>query len=748
MDRPSRALGATLALSVAVLPAAAMAETKTLAGRPGTDSTKWDVFYSGAAGASSITGSGEDDVIFGDPAAASGGPTAMKRLVMGRDANGNPVEPDAGIYIAGMGSGLVSPDGAWVLVSSAATNLVPGVAMNGFIQIYAVNLWDGRIVPISVAADGTTFGNNDSEYARFSPDGASVAFVTKATNLADGPASEVLMKDLGTGAVRRMSGRRGTGEAVGGFVAQSLSFSPDGKFLSFVTSNDLTPESGPQPDDNAVRDVYMVANSGNAADAATATLLSTKEDGSSQMPASISGVFSPRGDGLFLTSSANLFSSQTDTNAGSDIYFKRFSQSNTAQERMHGPVSMLSLQSGEQGTNCDSDASAPHPDGARIAFVTDCVFQLGDMLNTGDVYFTDSDMTGAEKKVTGLLLAISAKGTEFGNDVSYDPAVSPDGNRIAFASWATNLAEGSAGNHSRILLRDIPAGSIPHLISRKPGNADGDASVGFHAFTPDGAAIVFDSAATNLVSAPTTMPNVYLASLPAAASTGADVIDGGAGIDRIFGGGGNDTIDGGAGADWMFGGTGDDLFKVDDAGDRVIEKPGEGRDRVIARLDYILPDNVENLTLAGTAKTGTGNAGNNVLVGSAAANVFSGGAGNDRLEGRGGKDRLTGGPGVDSFVFRKATESRPGKTRRDTVTDFDAAAGETIDLSRMDANRSRKGVQRFRYIGARAFSGTPGELRFSRGLLRGDVDGDARTDFEVAVKVVAGKLRKSNLKLK
>ncbi|WP_340587517.1 calcium-binding protein, partial [Erythrobacter alti] len=80
------------------------------------------------------------------------------------------------------------------------------------------------------------------------------------------------------------------------------------------------------------------------------------------------------------------------------------------------------------------------------------------------------------------------------------------------------------------------------------------------------------------------------------------------GDDTLFGGNFNDNLDGGSGADTMSGGLGDDIYNVDDLGDVVIENADQGTDLVRAKVDYTLPDNVENLRLQGAATTGFGNA--------------------------------------------------------------------------------------------------------------------------------------------
>src|ERR1700716_4260946 len=149
-------------------------------------------------------------------------------------------------------------------------------------------------------------------------------------------------------------------------------------------------------------------------------------------------------------------------------------------------------------------------------------------------------------------------------------------------------------------------------------------------------------------------------------TAGNDSLVGTAGNDTINGFAGNDTIDGGAGADSMVGGAGDDLFFVDNAGDQVVELATEGLDEVRASVSYTLPDFVNNLTLVGSAVSGTGNAIDNVITGNALNNTLSGLDGNDALNGGAGNDTLTGGLGADSFIFNQT----PGAANADQITDF------------------------------------------------------------------------------
>jgi Ca2+-binding RTX toxin-like protein/antitoxin component YwqK of YwqJK toxin-antitoxin module len=157
---------------------------------------------------------------------------------------------------------------------------------------------------------------------------------------------------------------------------------------------------------------------------------------------------------------------------------------------------------------------------------------------------------------------------------------------------------------------------------------------------------------------------------------GWDAVFGGDGNDELWGMDGNDLLDagngddllaGGAGDDVMQGGAGDDSYEVDSAADVVDETieggisgmsgsgDAGGVDSVRASINYTLGALIENLTLTGTnSLTGTGNAGNNMLVGNEAGNTLYGQDGSDTLDGAAGADTLIGGTGDDTYVLDNA----------------------------------------------------------------------------------------------
>jgi serralysin len=236
---------------------------------------------------------------------------------------------------------------------------------------------------------------------------------------------------------------------------------------------------------------------------------------------------------------------------------------------------------------------------------------------------------------------------------------------------------------------------------------------------------------------------------------GADSLEGGFGNDTLVGGAGNDVLHGGTGIDTLSGGTGSDLYWVNEAGDVIIEKFNEGNDSVFSTVTFTLSENVESLSLLGTAATnGTGNLLDNTLLGNEAANVLygldgsdiiTGGGGHDTLQGGSGKDllnggisedRLIGGKHADRFIFNTG-DTAGNRAQADVIVDFAQVERDRIDLSAIDADEGVIGDQRFHFISRASFSGTAGELRYERGpeksWVEADTDGDGQADLVIAL---------------
>lgn len=182
---------------------------------------------------------------------------------------------------------------------------------------------------------------------------------------------------------------------------------------------------------------------------------------------------------------------------------------------------------------------------------------------------------------------------------------------------------------------------------------------------------------------------------------GADILIDQGDNDILIGNAGDDRLNGGTGADMMRGGTGDDIYTVDNVGDIVCERFGEGLDRINTTVDFTNPGHVEFLVVSSTSQglnlngsqfrdqiSGAnkisigdvinGRAGNDLIVGKVEDDLLFGGEGNDRLFGNSGNDTFNGGVGNDVMTGQQGNDRYEffSSDGRDTITDF--TTGEDI----------------------------------------------------------------------
>ena len=145
----------------------------------------------------------------------------------------------------------------------------------------------------------------------------------------------------------------------------------------------------------------------------------------------------------------------------------------------------------------------------------------------------------------------------------------------------------------------------------------------------------------------------------ATGGAGNDTLLGNQAANTLVGNGGNDLLDGGTGADLMVGGLGNDRYKVDNAGDVIVELAEQGEDSVETAISFTLSTGFEHLTA--TVHTGLNLTGNDLV------NIIAGGNGNDVLDGKAGADRMIGGAGNDTYHVDDAGDIIDDFSGSDTV---------------------------------------------------------------------------------
>jgi len=121
--------------------------------------------------------------------------------------------------------------------------------------------------------------------------------------------------------------------------------------------------------------------------------------------------------------------------------------------------------------------------------------------------------------------------------------------------------------------------------------------------------------------------------------------------EHLVGNSGDNRLDSAGGLDTLTGGDGDDIYVINNAATVVSEMAGHhsGRDRILSSVSLTLPDHVEELELTSAfARTATGNALDNTLVGTRSANI---------LDGLVGDDEMIGGAGNDLYYVDSASDT-------------------------------------------------------------------------------------------
>ncbi len=204
----------------------------------------------------------------------------------------------------------------------------------------------------------------------------------------------------------------------------------------------------------------------------------------------------------FYSNATNLVGGD-DTNGQTDVFVRDLTAGTTVR------VTVADDETQANGYSFNPSISA---DGRYVAFYSIANNLVGgdDTNSTNDVFVRD--LTAG----TTVRVSVADDETQATND-SYDPSISADGQRVAFASLATNLVGGDdTNNRSDVFLRDLTDGTTTRVsVDSAEAQALGDDSY-FPSISADGLFVAFYSFAPNLVTGDTNVSSdVFLRDLTA-----------------------------------------------------------------------------------------------------------------------------------------------------------------------------------------------------------------------------------------
>ncbi|MBN1887132.1 MAG: carboxypeptidase regulatory-like domain-containing protein [Thermoflexales bacterium] len=377
-----------------------------------------------------------------------------------------------------------SADGRVLAIyTSEASNMTP----SGEDGVFTHDRWTGETQLVSLRETGLQAYS--AYYARnyrpaMSADGRYVAFWSAAWNLVLGDTVsssdyDVFVHDRQTGRTQAVTLASASTSLDAGYAVPSLS--ADGRYVAFASSaSSLVPG-----DTNDARDVFVHDRQTSQTRRVSVASDGTPGNGESSDPA-ISG------DGryvAFTSAASNLVVS--DTNGYKDVF---------VHDQQSGQTERVSLT--YEGTQRPSGGYKPaiSADGRYVVY-------------KGDYYhsYVYDRQTGRTE-----MLDLNSEGVP-GNHATNDEAaaISADGRYVAFASYASNLAEGGDTNGKYdVFVRDRLAGTTRRVSLASDGTqADGHSGINSPiAMSAYGGYVAFASEATNLVTAPDTngQPDLFI----------------------------------------------------------------------------------------------------------------------------------------------------------------------------------------------------------------------------------------------
>lgn len=371
----------------------------------------------------------------------------------------------------------ISADGRFVAFDSAASDLISD-DRNGQLDVFLRDRLSSRTQRASLGPQGAE-ANERSYDPAISADGRYVAFTSWATNLAPRDLNgrpDVFLWDKQTGTMELIS--VGLGGAAGNDESGGASVSANGRYVGFLSyASDLV-----EGDTAGTWDVFV-----RDRDKGTTQRVDVSSDGE---PSAFGrriytkAVISAGGRYVAFSSEApNLVAGDTDGTA--DVFVRDVVAQTTERVSVGNGGWQLNGDNGIYG-------GAISADGRYVTFMSNAPDAVaGDHNGLNDVFVRDRLRQTTER------IDVASDGTEANNAACCAQAISADGRYVAFVSFATNLAAGDTNGAGDVFVRDRVAGTTERVSVGVAGQANDQSRV--FGFSGDGALVLFQSAAANLV---------------------------------------------------------------------------------------------------------------------------------------------------------------------------------------------------------------------------------------------------------
>jgi hypothetical protein len=381
---------------------------------------------------------------------------------------------------------VMSDDGNVIAFASYSDGLVTNDT-NGVYDIFARNISNETTTLVSVLADGSNGGNRDSLQPVINVDGSVIAFRSDAFDFVADDTNDrpdVFVSDL-TNPVMLASRADVTVPNLSGNASSGLQsstrrqvLSEDGRYLIFQSNaSNLVPNNT-----NGLTDVFHYDRQ-----TGEILLISASVGGADSGNGYSTGhVISADGNRIAFTSAASDLVANDDNGGTEDVFVGDVAA---------GTTTLVSIRMDELGSG-DSISFGPviSADGNVVAFES-----YASDLTANDTDFNGNVFTRNLGTDTTTLVSVRPDGVNGGDSGSSSPAISADGNMVAFMSYASDLVANDTNSNRDVFVRDI-SGETTTLISARPDGPDSGDSYSYNpTISANGNVIAFESHASNLV---------------------------------------------------------------------------------------------------------------------------------------------------------------------------------------------------------------------------------------------------------